>query len=64
VEDGRYHKSRDGPRPTTLVPEHIFRLFEFQEKKRGEDFLFSKACKSLYRRRFKEIEDTPLAGSV
>jgi hypothetical protein len=31
-------------------------------KERGGSFLFSKACKSLYRRRFKEIEDAPLAA--
>jgi hypothetical protein len=34
----------------------------FREKERGGRFLFSKACKSLYRRRFKEIEDAPLAA--
>jgi len=31
-------------------------------KERGRSFLFSKACKSPYRRRFKEIEDAPLAA--
>jgi hypothetical protein len=31
-------------------------------KERRESFLFSKACKSLYRRRFREFEDAPLAA--
>jgi hypothetical protein len=31
-------------------------------KERGGSFLFSKACKSLNRRRFKEIEDAPRAA--
>jgi len=33
-------------------------------KERGGSFLFSKACKSLYRRRFKEIEDAPFAANI
>jgi hypothetical protein len=45
-----------------LVPNRILRLLNFREKERGGSFLFSKACKSLYRRRFKEIEGAPLAA--
>jgi len=32
-------------------------FLNFREKKRGGSFLFSKAYESLYRRRFKEVED-------
>jgi hypothetical protein len=35
---------------------------EFGEEREGGSFLFSKACKSLYRRRFKIIEDAPFAA--
>jgi hypothetical protein len=45
-----------------LVPNQVMRAFEFQGKERGGSFLFSKACKSLYRRRFKETEDAPPAA--
>jgi len=45
-----------------LVPNQVLGFFEFfRERDRGS-FLFSKACKSLYRRRFKEIEDAPFAA--
>lgn len=37
-------------------------FFKFREKERGERYLFSKACRSLYRRRFKEFEDAPFAA--
>jgi hypothetical protein len=44
-----------------LVPNQVLGFFEFfRERERGR-FLFSKACKSLSRRRFKEFEDTPFA---
>ena len=45
-----------------LVANQILGFLNFREKERGGSFLFSKACKSLYRRRFKEIEDAPLAA--
>jgi len=40
-----------------------FRLFLkfFKERKEGSS-LVSEACKSLYRRRFKEIEDAPFVA--
>jgi hypothetical protein len=45
-----------------LVPNQVLGFFEFfRERERGR-FLFSKACKSLYRRRFKVFEDAPLAA--
>ena len=44
------------------VPNRILRRFEFQGERERGSILFSKACKSLYRRRFKEIEDAPLAA--
>jgi hypothetical protein len=47
-----------------LVPNRILGLFEFREKERGGRGLFSKACKSLYRHRFKEIEDAPLVATI
>jgi hypothetical protein len=34
----------------------------FREKERGRSFLFPKAYESLYRCRFKKIEDAPLAA--
>jgi hypothetical protein len=37
-------------------------FFNSSVKERGGSFLFSKAYKSLYRRRFKEIEGAPLAA--
>jgi hypothetical protein len=37
------------------------RFLNFREKERSS-FLFSKACRSLYRRKFKEIEDAPFAA--
>jgi hypothetical protein len=40
----------------------MLRIFEFQGEREREKFLFSKACKNLNRRRFKEIEDVPLAA--
>jgi len=45
-----------------LVPSQVLGFFEFFREKRGGSFLFSKACKSLYRRRFKEFEDAPFAA--
>src|SRR5215475_10865098 len=48
------------PTPWSRTRSQAF--FNFREKERGGSFLFSKACKSLCRRRFKEIEDTPLAA--
>jgi hypothetical protein len=46
---------------TTWSRTRFLGFFEFFRGKRGGgSFLFSKACKSLYRRRFKEIEDAPL----
>jgi hypothetical protein len=45
-----------------LVPNQVLGFFEFQgERERGR-FLFSKACGSLYRRRFKEFENAPFAA--
>jgi hypothetical protein len=42
-----------------LIPNQVLGFFEFfRERERGS-FLFSKACKSLYRRRFREFEDAP-----
>jgi hypothetical protein len=60
-------KSRHSAWPTQvadhLVPNQVLGFFEFfRERERGR-FLFSKACKSLYRRRFKEVEDAPFAAS-
>jgi hypothetical protein len=47
-----------------LVPNRILRLFEFQgERERGKFFVF-KGLQSLNRRRFKEIEDAPLAAYI
>jgi hypothetical protein len=40
----------------------VLGFFEFQGERERGSFLFSKACKSLCRRRFKEIEDAPLAA--
>jgi hypothetical protein len=37
-------------------------FLEFGEEREGGRILFSKAYKSLYRRRFKNIEDAPLAA--
>jgi hypothetical protein len=45
-----------------LVPNQVLGFFEFFREREGKEFLFSKACKSLYRRRFKEIEDAPFAA--
>ena len=45
-------------------PEPGFRLFEFQGERERGSFLFSKACKSLCRRRFKKIEYAPLAAYI
>jgi len=45
-----------------LVPNQVLAFLNSSGKERGGSFLFSKACKSLYRRRFKEIEDAPLAA--
>jgi hypothetical protein len=45
-----------------LVPNQILGFLNFREKERGRSFLFSKACKSLYRRRFRQSEDAPLAA--
>src|SRR6476646_9093753 len=40
-----------------------FRFFKFfREREKGGSFLFSKACGSLYRRRFKEFENAPFAA--
>jgi hypothetical protein len=36
-----------------LVPNQVLGFFEFQGKREGGSFLFSKICKSSYRRRFK-----------
>lgn len=48
-----------------LIPNQVLGFFEFfREGKRGGNFLFSKACKSLHRRRFKEIEDAPPAAHL
>jgi hypothetical protein len=44
------------------VPNQVLGFFEFFREREGGSFLFSKACKSLYRRRFKEIEDAPFAA--
>jgi hypothetical protein len=41
-----------------LVPNRILTLLIQGERERGK-FLFSKACKNLYRRRFIEFEDAP-----
>jgi hypothetical protein len=43
-------------------PEPDFETFEFQEERERGSFLFSKACESLYRRKFKKIEDAPFAA--
>jgi len=44
-------------------PNQVLGFFEFfREREKGGSFLFSKACKSLYRRRFEEFEDAPLAA--
>lgn len=44
-------------------PEPDFRAFLiFRKKREGGTFLFSRACKGLYRRRFKEIEKCAAAA--
>jgi hypothetical protein len=48
--------------PTPWSRTRSQRFFEFGEERERETFLFSKACKSLNRRRFKEIEDAPFAA--
>jgi hypothetical protein len=45
-----------------LVPNQILGFFEFQGEREREVFLFSRACRSSSRRRFKEIEDAPFAA--
>jgi len=46
-------------------PEPGFRLFGILHGKRDRgSFLFTKACKSLYRRKFKRIEDAPFAAYI
>jgi hypothetical protein len=57
-----WHSARSTQVVDHLVPNRILRLFEFQGERERGSFLFSKACKSLYRRRFKETEDAPLAA--
>jgi hypothetical protein len=48
-----------------LIPNQVLGFFEFfRERERGGSFFFSKACKSLYRRRFKAIEDAPIAAYI
>jgi hypothetical protein len=45
-----------------LIPNQVLGFFEFfRERERGKFSVF-KICKSLYRRRFKEIEDAPFAA--
>jgi hypothetical protein len=44
-----------------LVPNQVLGFFEFFREREGGRFLLSKACKSLYRRGFKKIEDAPFA---
>jgi hypothetical protein len=46
-----------------LVPNQVLVFFEFfRERETGKFSIFSKACKSLFRRRFRETEDAPLAA--
>jgi hypothetical protein len=44
------------------VPNQVLGSFEFFREREGGRFLFSKACKSVYRRRFTEFEDAPSAA--
>jgi hypothetical protein len=46
-----------------LVPNQVLGFFEFFREREGGRVLFSKACKSLYRRRFRKTEYAPLAAS-
>jgi hypothetical protein len=55
-------KSQKSSMADHLVPNQVLGFFEFQGERERGSFLFSKACKSLYRRRFKKIEDAPLAA--
>ena len=48
--------------PTPWSRTRVQEFSEFEEEREGGSFLFSKACKSLYRRRFKEIGDAPFAA--
>jgi hypothetical protein len=43
------------------VPNQIRGFLISGRKREGGSFPFSKACRSLHRRRFKEIEDAPFA---
>jgi hypothetical protein len=45
-----------------LIPNQVLGFFEFFREREGGSFLFSKACESLYRRRFREFEDAPFAA--
>jgi len=45
-----------------LVQNQVTDVLNFRGKREGEGFFFSKACESLYRRRFKNIEDAPFAA--
>jgi hypothetical protein len=47
VEDGRYHKSRDGPRPTTWSLNTFLDFLNFRRKREGKIFCFQRLARAF-----------------